>query len=193
MTTANGRPSDPPPDRPDKNKKKAKPRPGGGSKSRRGGGRPKGPGGGRGGRPSTIGLRRVEEGVYELVHPPCVDETELDYEEGIELWRAGEPEAARDALRYALEGCRDNLWLHAALGDIALHEYGDPRLARGHYGYAVDLAERALPPNFSGRLDGNLKANKPFVAALVGLIASLEALGRGRDARELEAMLKRLT
>lgn len=189
MTTTNGRPSDPPPDRPNKNKKKANPRPGGGRR----GGRPKGPGGGGGGRPSPIGLRKVDEGIYELVHPPCVEETELDYEEGVELWRAGEPEAARDALRYALEGCRDNLWLHAALGDIALHEYGDPTLARGHYGYAVELVQRALPPNFSGRLDGNLKPNKPFVAALVGLIASLEALGKARDVRELEAMLKRLT
>jgi hypothetical protein len=43
-----------------------------------------------------------------LVHPRCVEETELDYEEGLELRKAGDPEGARDALRYALEGCHDN-------------------------------------------------------------------------------------
>jgi len=187
MTTTNGRPSDHPSNRSDKNK--SKPRPGGGSKPKRGNIRPKG----ISDRPSPIGLRRITEEVYELIHPRCVEETELDYQEGIELWKAGEPEEARDALRYALEGCRDNLWIHAALGDLALREYRDPRLARGHYGYAVELVQRALPPGFSGRLPRDRGANSPFFEALEGLIASLEALDKGRDAEELRGMLKRLS
>ncbi len=67
---------------------------------------------------------------------------ELDYEEGIEFWKAGDTEAARDALRYALQGCGDNLWVHVALGRIALQDDNDPTLARGHFGYAYELAER---------------------------------------------------
>jgi len=38
---------------------------------------------------------------FELMHPSCVRETELDYEDGMELWKAGDPEGARDALRQA--------------------------------------------------------------------------------------------
>lgn len=182
MTTSNGRPADSS-DRPEKPRR----RPGG--KPRRGGGPPKG----AGARPGPIGLRRLEDEVYELVHPPCVEETELDYQEGIELWKAGEPELARDALRYALEGCRENLWVHAALGDLALREHRDPKLARGHYGYVVELVQRAFPPGFAGRLPRDRDANRPFFDALEGLIASLEAMGRNRDAEELRVMLRRLS
>ena len=70
----------------------------------------------------------------------------------MELWKEGDPESARDALRYALQGCGDNLWVHVALGRIALEEFRDPSLARGHFGYAYELAERAFPPGFRGRL-----------------------------------------
>jgi len=48
---------------------------------------------------------------------------ELDYQEGIELRKAGDPESARDALRYALQGCGDNLWVHVALGQLALQDF----------------------------------------------------------------------
>lgn len=174
MTTSNGRHSEP-------SKRPEKPK-------RRPGGKP----GSGAGRPGPISLRRLEGELYELIHPACVEETELDYQEGVELWRAGEPEAARDALRYALEGCRENLWVHAALGDLALREYRDPKLARGHYGYVVELVQRALPPGFTGRLPRDRDVNRPFFDALEGLIASLEAMKRGRDADELRGMLKRL-
>lgn len=193
MSTSNGRPSD---DHPAGGPSKGQPKPrsrgkssGGGPRSRRGGKRPRG----AGARPGPIGLRRLKDEEYELVHPRCVEETELDYQEGVELWRVGEPELARDALRYALEGCRENLWVHAALGDLALREYRDARLARGHYGYVVELVQRALPPNFAGRLPRDRDANRPFFDALEGLVASLESLGRGRDAQELRRMLERLS
>src|SRR5262245_25755851 len=90
-------------------------------------------------RTGGLGLRRLEGDDYDVVHRRCVYEMELDYAEGIELWSAGDAEAARDALRYALQGCGDNLWVHVALGRIALEAFGDPALARGHYGYAVEL------------------------------------------------------
>jgi hypothetical protein len=129
---------------------------------------------------------------FELVHPPCVRETELDYEEGLEIWKAGDPEGARDALRYALAACRDNLWIHVALGRIALEAFRDPSLARGHFGYAVELAQRAIAPQFTGRLPRERPGNRPFYDALEGLIRSLEALGRDADATGLRALRDRL-
>ena len=88
------------------------------------------------------GASAFGRGMLRFAHPNCVEEMEPDYEEGMELWRGGEPEDARDALRYALEGCGDNLWVHVALGHIALREFNDPSLARGHFGYAFDLVAR---------------------------------------------------
>ncbi|HKI21176.1 MAG TPA: hypothetical protein VKA15_25005 [Isosphaeraceae bacterium] len=102
--------------------------------------------------PSSIRLVRIAGDDFELVHPRQVIEVDLDYQEGLEIWKAGDPEGARDALRYALGACHDNLWVHVALGQIALRDFRDPTLARGHFGYAVDLAERALPRGFTGRL-----------------------------------------
>ena len=98
---------------------------------------------------------------------------EPDYEEGIELWKAGDVEAARDALRYALQGCGDNIWVHVALGRIALEEFKDPSLARGHYGYAFELAQR-LAPGFSGRLPRQRVANEAFFEAIEGLATCYE-------------------
>ena len=81
-----------------------------------GGGHP-----GEGGRRATIGLSQLPGSKdFELVHPRCVLQRRGDYEDGMELWKAGDPEGARDALRFALEGCGDNLWIHVALGRIAL-------------------------------------------------------------------------
>src|SRR5262249_34358719 len=116
---------------------------------------------GRGGRPPSRGprpnagsihLARVGGNDFELVHPRGVEETRLDYEEGLEIWKAGDAEGARDALRYALSACHDNLWIHTALGRLALEESRDPTLARGHFGYAVQLVRKALPQQFAGRM-----------------------------------------
>src|SRR5260370_4842928 len=65
-------------------------------------------------RPSQgpIGLARIDGESFELVHPRGVKDAELDYEEGLEIWKAGDPEAARDALRDALSACHDTLWAH---------------------------------------------------------------------------------
>jgi hypothetical protein len=142
--------------------------------------------------PGPIGLTRIGGDDFELVHPRAVMETELDYEEGVELWKAGDPESARDALRYALSACHDNIWAHVALGQIALVEFRDPALARGHFGYAFDLAHRALPQGFNGRLPRDRPNNRPFYEAIDGLAQCLEALGRHDDSKSLKSVGARL-
>jgi hypothetical protein len=142
----------------------------------------------------AIGLAKVEgiPDTFELVHPRCVAEAELDYQEGIDLWKAGDPEEARDALRYALGACRDNLWVHVALGKLALQEFKDPALARGHFGYAFELGTKALPSGFSGRLPRDRVANRPFFEAIEGLAQALRATGKSKDADDLTSLAARL-
>jgi hypothetical protein len=147
----------------------------------------------RGQRPGSIRLARLAGNDFELVHPRCVRDLEPDYEDGLEIWRAGDPEGARDALRYALSACHDNLWIHVALGKMALQEFHDPSLARGHYGYAVELVRRALPPGFSGRLLPDRPANRPFYEAMEGLVQCLEALGDRADCARLRSLRDRLS
>ena len=143
--------------------------------------------------PGSIGLARLDDGGFELVHPRKVEETREDYEEGMELWKEGDPESARDALRYALSACHENLWVHVALGRIALSEFRDPTLARGHFGYAFELGERALARDFTGRLPRDRPANRPFYEAIDGLAECLEALGRPRECAGLRALRDRLS
>jgi hypothetical protein len=142
-------------------------------------------------RTGGLGLRPLGPGVFELIHPRCVEEMRPDYEEGLELWKAGEPEDARDALRYALQGCGDNLWVHVALGRIALEAFNDPSLARGHFGYGFELAQRAIPSDFSGRIPRDRPANRPLFEAMDGLIECLHRLGRDPEAAELRALGER--
>jgi tetratricopeptide (TPR) repeat protein len=139
-----------------------------------------------------LGLNRLGGPDFELVHPRCVAEMELDYEEGMELWREGDVESARDAFRFALQGCGDNLWVHVALGRMALQEFKDPALARGHFGYAFELAQRALPPGFSGRLPRQRLANRPFFEAIEGLAECYDALGNPAEAAGLRELASRL-
>jgi len=116
-----------------------------------------------------------------------VSQRQLDYQEGIEMLSAGDPEGAQDALRFALEGCGDNLWVHVALGQIALGDFHDPKLARGHFGYAFQLVEQALPRPFKGRLPKDRPANRPLYDAAAGLSACYDALGLPADAAGVRA------
>jgi hypothetical protein len=142
---------------------------------------------------SSIGLARIAGNDFELVHPRKVREVELDYEEGLEIWNAGDPESARDALRHALSACHANLWVHVALGQIAMQDFHDPTLARGHFGYAVELAERALPRGFQGRLPRERPSNRPFYEALAGLAACFQALGMAKEAETRRTLADRLS
>ena len=143
-------------------------------------------------RAGGIHLRRVGGNDFELIHPRCVAEMELDYAEGMDLWQHGDPESARDALRYALQGCGDNLWVHVALGRIALEEFKDPQLARGHFGYAFELAHKAFPSDFKGRLPSGRDVNRPYFEAIDGLATCYEALGMPTEAAPLRGLARRL-
>lgn len=136
-------------------------------------------------------LKRLDDRAYALDHPKCIHEMELDYAEGIELRREGDPEGARDALRYALQGCGDNMWVHVALGLIALEDFNDPSLARGHFGYAFELAERAIPRDFNGILPREHPMNAPLYDAIDGLIRCHESLGQPAMADELRGLARR--
>lgn len=138
--------------------------------------------------PGRIGLRPLDSGNFEILHPRCVEEREDDYQEGVEVWKAGEPEEAREILRFALEGCGDNLWIHVALGRLALEIDQDPTLARGHFGYAVELVKRALPPGFNGRLPRSRRANRPVYDALAGLADCFEAEKQPAQAVRLHSL-----
>jgi hypothetical protein len=135
-------------------------------------------------------LREVARGIFEFVHPPEVEETQLDYEEAIELLRTGEHAAAKDALRFALEACGDNVWVHLALGQLALEQNPGPdvALARGHFGYIVELAERAAGRDFRGRIDPRSPRNEPIFEAVSHLRAMNERAGRSADAARLDAI-----
>lgn len=157
------------------------------------GDRRQGPGSPQGGRRGMIGISRIHDSEdYELVHPRCVLQRRSDYEEGLTLWKEGDPEGARDALRFALEGCGDNLWVHVALGRIALEWDEDFSLARGHFGYAFELVERALPRSFTGRLPRKIPGNAPFFEAAEGLAACYEGLGKKGEAMRIRTQLDRL-
>lgn len=147
-----------------------------GSGPRRSGPKPTGPA------KTGIRLRPLGGNAFELDHPPCVRETELDYEEGLEIWKHGDPDAARDALRFALSACRDNLWVHEALGRIALREFNDAQLAIGHFGYVIELTTLVLTDRFSGILPSDRRNNRPVYDALDGLIACHEQLANPREA-----------
>jgi hypothetical protein len=158
-------------------------------RSRRGRDPKRGPRRGASPHRGAIALAQVEgrAGQFELVHPACVHETALDYQDGLELWKAGDPEGAQDALRYALQACRDNQWVHLALGHIALHEFHDPALARGHFGYVVELTRQAIPHGFRGSLPRSRPANEAFYDAIDGLISCFCALGKNREAESIRA------
>lgn len=139
-----------------------------------------------------IGLREVAPGVFELVPPRVVEELYDDYEEAMELLREGEVESARDALRHALSGSGYFLEVHAALGKIALDDDRDPTLARGHYGYVVELGERALPPGFRGKLSERCSVNRAFLESIAALARIYKGMGQRSMAERLLERMDRL-
>ncbi|MGI9177461.1 MAG: hypothetical protein ACR2IT_06350 [Pirellulales bacterium] len=134
----------------------------------------------------AVARRESPSGVaWELVHPRCSRRRREDIEEVEAMVEAGETEIARDELVWLLSECPDFLDAHVQLGLIALEE-DDPKLARGHFGRAYELALRILDAAGPPRpLPYLLEGNKPFFQAAKGLVHCLVELGRRQAAKEV--------
>lgn len=129
---------------------------------------------------------------FELVHPRCVRERELDMEEVRAMLGAGETEIAVEELRWLLDGCHELLEAHLLLGEIAMAE-GDLELARAHLGYAYELGMGALPPKgFAGPLPCERPANRALFTAGKTLVACLSQSGENELAVEVARRLVEL-
>lgn len=136
-------------------------------------------------------VREVSLGVFELVPPACALERADDLEEVTAMLEAGESEIATDELRWLLEGCPNFLAAHRLLGELAL-EADDLKLARGHFGIAVQLGLKAMrgiagtlpyyPPNDTA---SPLPGNEAFHESAKGLVWCLVELGKLDLAREV--------
>lgn len=115
---------------------------------------------------------------WEFVHPRCARRRREDLEEVEQMLDAGETDIAREELVWLLSECPDFLEAHVHLGLLALEEE-DPRLARGHFGRAVELGFRALEAAGNPRpLPAWLPGNEPFFSAAKGLVHALVESGR---------------
>lgn len=121
--------------------------------------------------------QRSQDGAWEFEHPRCVRERADDLEEVQAMLEAGEDEIAVDELRWLLDGCPDFIVAHRLLGEQALAA-GDLKLARAHFGHAVELGWSALPAKRQAPLPYRLPANQAYLEAAKGLAHCLHALGK---------------
>ena len=129
---------------------------------------------------------------WVLVHPRGARERAEDLEEVREMLEAGEVDVAVDELRWLVGGCSEFIEAHGLLGEVALAE-GDFALARGHFGFAVQLGFKALErAKASGPLPYGQPANRAFLEAGRGLATSLAKLGMMDKAVELVEQLVKL-
>jgi hypothetical protein len=116
--------------------------------------------------------------AWEFVHPRCARRRLEDMEEVEAMIEAGEPDIAREELVWLLSECPDFLDAHLQLGLMALEE-DDPKLARGHFGRAVELGFRAIEAAGHPRpLPYSLPGNRAFFEAAKGLVHALIESGR---------------
>jgi len=140
---------------------------------------------------TAIDVSRIAGGHgWMLVHPPCVRERSEDLEEVRKMLAAEEHDAARDELRWLLEGCSELIEAHFLLGKLAVEVDGDIPLGRGHFGIGYQLGVRArqrrgepLP------MPALHPANRFFFDAGRGLAWCLNELGKGEMAAEVVAYL----
>lgn len=126
----------------------------------------------------AIALATTAAPHWEFVHPRCARRRREDLEEVEQMLDAGETDVAREELVWLLSECPDFMEAHLRLGLIALEE-DDPRLARGHFGRAVELGFRALEAADNPRpLPAALPGNEPFFSAAKGLVHALVESGR---------------
>jgi len=115
---------------------------------------------------------------WEIQQPRCGRERLDDISEVEAMIAGGEAEIAHEELVWLLTECPDFLEAHVQLGLLAL-EADDPKLARGHFGRAVELCTRALAAaGDPGPLPYQLAGNRPFHEAAKGLVHCLLDLGR---------------
>lgn len=132
---------------------------------------------------------------WELVSPPCAAEREDDLEEVREMIEAGETEIATDELRYLLSGCPEMVAAHVLLGQLAVEDESkesEVELARGHFGYAYQLGEKALEAyQCPGPLLSVEPGNAPWYEAARGLAWCFEKQGNPAMANQIAATAKK--
>ena len=133
-----------------------------------------------------MSVRRATDGRgWVLVHPRCVRERAEDLEEVRAIVEAGEIDVAIDELRWLVGGCSEFVEAHALLGELALATGNDVRLARGHFGFAVQLVLTTLKrAKVAGPLPYHQPANRAFFEAGRGLawcLAKLELLPKAAE------------
>ncbi len=97
----------------------------------------------------------------------------------------GETEIAMDELRWLLGGCPDFIEAHALLGELALGE-NDLTLARGHFGHAFRVGEKALLQQGNpSPLPYARPTNQAFYTAGKGLVWCLLKLGKTDLAKDV--------
>ena len=127
--------------------------------------------------------------AWELVHPRCAIERADDLAEVQSMIAAGETEIATDELRWLLNGCSDFIAAHRLLGEIAL-AVSDIPLARGHFGYAFEIGQKAIKEaGMPSPLPYQLQGNQPFHEAGKGLVYCLKQLNKLDLARQIRDVL----
>ncbi len=140
----------------------------------------------------SLRVRRLPDGVWELVLPRCARDRREDLEEVRKMLDAGEIDVAIDECRWLLEGCTELVEAHQILGEIALAE-NDLPLARGHFGYVYRLVVQALATaRAEGPMPYRLAANRVFHESGKALAWCLRELGHLEMAAEVVSLLLRL-
>lgn len=120
------------------------------------------------------------------MHPRCVRERAEDLEEVRAMIQAGELEIALDELRWLLDGCSDYLEAHQLLGELAVELDNNLPLARGHFGVAYQLGEKALRRAGNPRpLPYREPANQAFFECGRQLAACLAEAGERENAESV--------
>ena len=136
-------------------------------------------------------LKRLDDRRFALQPPSCAYDRKEDLEEVRAMIAAGELEIARDELLYLVSDCRGFLDAHNLLGELALDE-DDVPLARGHFGFAYEIALDSLPEGFRGVLPAKVGYNRAFFLAGRGLARCLIARGQKGEGREVLKKLSQL-
>lgn len=138
-------------------------------------------------------MRRSSDGRgWVLVHPRSVREMAEDLDEVRAMIEAGELDVATDELRWLVSNCSEFIEAHELLGELAFAK-GDAALARGHFGFAVQLGLKTLErARVQGPLSYQQPANESFFLGGRGLVLALAKLDQIPKAQELVETLVNL-